>query len=178
MTTTADKVFAIPELLEAILYQLRHSCNFDATVDEEQCGGINDVFLAQRVCKRWCYAIRTSPRLQRALFFKAKSFSSLADDEQPETNPLLRDILEDIDCNMFPVYGNPDRIVWCEDLSSKDTSSGNGQMYNLPDCSHSWYVHLEYDQDYAKKSRVTSSLPDPGATCSLPIHHVLSTLST
>ncbi len=90
MSTTTEKVFAIPELLETILLQLPIR---DLLVD------------AQRICCSFQTAIKSSPALQEALFFRPQQRTSCrpcldektSSDTKPESskenlkwNPLLR----------------------------------------------------------------------------------------
>lgn len=68
-----NTVFTLPELIEAIFFQL----------------DMADLLVIQRVSKRWQNIITTSPALQQKLFFKPVPKST----RQRRFNPLLKDML-------------------------------------------------------------------------------------
>ncbi|KAH7310355.1 hypothetical protein BKA65DRAFT_518931 [Rhexocercosporidium sp. MPI-PUGE-AT-0058] len=103
--TAMSRVFAIPELFEAILIQL----------------SMRDLLLGQLVCTAWTRTISTSPPLQQKLFFRTISSTTFQRNDStkkkrktdPEFNPLL--------AALFPPFFSPSErngaIEECQDFT-------------------------------------------------------------
>ncbi|GFN11051.1 hypothetical protein AtubIFM56815_008617 [Aspergillus tubingensis] len=91
------KIFLIPEVLEQVLVEL------DATT----------LLLSQRVCHLWNSLIKTSPTLQRALFFRPEK-QPPTEDQNPKrtTNPFLDKLLKHFVSNPTSVNGTQDSSNW------------------------------------------------------------------
>ncbi|XRM45668.1 hypothetical protein ABZX51_008746 [Aspergillus tubingensis] len=91
------KIFLIPEVLEQALVEL------DATT----------LLLSQRVCHLWNSLIKTSPTLQRALFFRPER-QPPTEDQNPKrtTNPFMDKLLKHFISNPTSVNGTQDSSNW------------------------------------------------------------------
>ncbi|KAH7391717.1 hypothetical protein BKA66DRAFT_458317 [Pyrenochaeta sp. MPI-SDFR-AT-0127] len=78
MASARDRVFATPELLEAILIQLHHVAP------------LHELLQAQLISHRLHTAITSSPRLQQLLFFRAQPNNVSRSSAAWTLNPLLR----------------------------------------------------------------------------------------
>ncbi|PYH72703.1 uncharacterized protein BO88DRAFT_422463 [Aspergillus vadensis CBS 113365] len=118
------KIFLIPEVLEQVLVEL------DATT----------LLLSQRVCHLWNSLIKTSPTLQRALFFRPEK-QSPTEDQTPKrtTNPFMDKLLKHFVSNPRSVNGTQDSSNWLRPFMPLQITDhprlGRKEPYSRPEAS-------------------------------------------
>ena len=119
MATSRDRVFALPELLEAILLELP----------------VKKLLLVQRVSKHWQTTIKASVSIQQALFYTPKPLSSTTSKDRPDINPVLNGIIHRVNGSLSvetisKVYRNDDYVEipgaqYIEDCKNDISYSGH-----------------------------------------------------
>lgn len=118
------QIFLIPEVLEQVLVKL------DATT----------LLLSQRVCHLWNSLIKTSPTLQRALFFRPER-QSPTEEHNPRrtTNPFMDKLLKYFVSNFRSVNSTQDSSNWLRPFMPLQTTNyprlGRNHPYSRPEAS-------------------------------------------